>query len=388
MLGELQEGGQAMATRTKAEKGAGSPDGADRKAASGTKSKARRKTAAARRSATAAKKRPAPGKAAAKQRAAVKKSPGRGGSDAGYDRSARTGKRSDSASSRAPEQPLMKTLRAEHRHIARVLELFGDQLEAIEQGQLVDTHVVYEIMDYMVNWPDRFHHPREDLIYGRVAEIDAAAADNVDTLQRDHDQMAGKGREVLRDIERWRRGEVDGRAVVEGGRAYVEHLYQHMNNEERLVFPQIEAVLGSDDWRDLAADDQLRPLPDPVFGTRVQREFRNLARKLRRNVRRGVEQGTMVEWISIEALMESLEVVSMAYESARDTAVDHIRAALDDSRDLFRESPLSAPLRCAVNNARLTARLLENVADISRDTMDDLARVNQERKDRMRLLRS
>ena len=377
-----------MAAKTTAKAGARSPAKAGRKTAPKAKSAAQRKTAAARGSATAAKKRPAVKKTTASRRAAVKKSPARGKSDAGYDRSAWTGKGKGGASRRAPEQPLMKTLRAEHRHIARVLELFLDQIEAIEQGQLVDTHVVYEIMDYMVNWPDRFHHPREDLIYGRVAEVDAAAADNVDTLQRDHDQMAQIGREVLKDIERWRRGEIDGGTVVEGGRAYVEHLYEHMNSEESLVFPQIEAVLGTEDWRELAADDQLRPVADPVFGIRVQREFRNLARKLRRNVRRGVEQGTMVEWISIEALMESLEVVSMAYESARDTAVDHIRAAFDDSRELFRESPLSAPLRCAVNNARLTARLLENVADISRDTVDDLARVNQERRDRMRLLRN
>lgn len=377
-----------MAAKSTAKAGTGSPAKAGSKTASRVKSGVRGKSTAAKGAVPAAKKRPAAKKTAAARRAPAGKSPATGKSDAGYDRSAWAGKRKGAVSPRAPEQPLMKTLRAEHRHIARVLELFVDQLEAIEQGQLVDTHVIYEIMDYMVSWPDRFHHPREDLIYGRVAEIDAAAADNVDTLQRDHDQMASRGRDVLRDIERWRRGEIDGAAVVEGGRAYVEHLYEHMNSEESLVFPRIEAVLRTEDWRDLAADDQLRPVADPVFGTRVQREFRNLARKLRRNVRRGVEQGTMVEWISLEALMESLEVVSMAYESARDTAVDHIRAAVDDSRELFRESPISAPLRCAVNNARLTARLLENVADISRDTMEDLARVNQERRDRIRLLRS
>jgi hypothetical protein len=45
-----------------------------------------------------------------------------------------------------------------------------------------------------------------------------------------------------------------------------------------------------DDWRELAADDKLRPVRDPVFGRRVSREFRNMARKLRRSLRRGVER--------------------------------------------------------------------------------------------------
>ena len=98
---------------------------------------------------------------------------------------------------------MIKALKAEHRHIASVMQLLVDQLNAIENGEVVDTHVVYEIMDYMVSWPDRFHHPREDLVYGRVAELDPSLADSVDSLQRDHDQTARSGREVLGIIERW-----------------------------------------------------------------------------------------------------------------------------------------------------------------------------------------
>lgn len=284
------------------------------------------------------------------------------------------------------EQPMMKALRAEHRHIASVMQLFADQLKSIEGGQVVDTHVVYEIMDYMATWPDRFHHPREDLIYGRVAEIDEKTADSVDSLQRDHDQMAVNGREILKLIESWREGMSNGNEVVERGRAYVDHMYEHMNLEEQIVFPQIESLLTVQDWRELSEDDQLRAVSDPVFGPRVQREFRNMARKLRRNVRRGVERGTLVEWISIEAFMESLEVMSMAYDSARSSTQDHVRAALDDARDFFEESPLTAPMRCALNNTKLTVRLLEDVAGISRDTVEDLSRVNRERLDRIRML--
>ena len=337
---------------------------------------AKKKPAAKRKTTTSRKKPVARG-------AARRKSPG-GGKSA---KSGRQSPRADNKSrARVAEQPMMKALRAEHRHMATVMQLFADQLTAIEEGQLVDTHVVYEIMDYMVTWPDRFHHPREDLIYGRVAELDSAAADEVDTLQRDHDQMARMGREVLNDIARWRDGELPGSAVASSGRAYIDHTYEHMNLEEKLVFPHIESVLSLQDWRELAEDDHLQAVADPVFGPRVQREFRNLARKLRRGLRRGVERGTMVEWIGIEALMESLEVVSMAYESARHSASDHAREAWEECRDLFRESPLTAPLQCAASNTRISLKLLEDIANISRDTYEDLARVNQERKDRIRLL--
>ena len=284
------------------------------------------------------------------------------------------------------EQPLMKALWAEHRHMATVMQLFSEQLKAIEGGELVDTHVVYEIMDYMVTWPDRFHHPREDLIYARVAEVDTRTVDDVDGLQRDHDHTAKRGRQLLQEIERWRLGEVSGTVVVKSGRVYIDHIYEHMNLEEKLVFPRIEAALTLQDWRELAEDDELRAVAHSVFGPLVQREFRNMTRKLRRSLRRSVERGALVEWIGVEALMESLEVVSIAYESARDIATEHARTALQDSLVLFREAPLSAPLRCLANNTRVTFRLLGELAEISSETVQDLSRVNQERKDRVRLM--
>jgi hemerythrin-like domain-containing protein len=295
-------------------------------------------------------------------------------------------KRPAPVSSKAAEQPLMKALRAEHRHMGTVMQLFADQLNAIEGGELVDTHVVYEIMHYMVTWPDRFHHPREDLIYARVAEVEPAAADDVDTLQRDHDNTAKLGRGMLKDIERWRLGEVSGGVVVKSGRAYIETIYEHMNVEESLVFPRIEEALTLQDWRDLAEDDQLQAVSSSVFGPQVQREFRNMTRKLRRSLRRSVERGTMVEWIGVEAFMESLEVVSIAMESAADTTGASLRSAVKDSLKYFREAPLSAPMRCFANNTRITFRLLGEVAGISRETLDDLSRVNQERRDRIRLM--
>ncbi|MFT5709371.1 MAG: hemerythrin-like domain-containing protein [Halioglobus sp.] len=286
----------------------------------------------------------------------------------------------------AGEQPIMAALRAEHKHIASVMAIFAQQLEAVNSGELVDTHVMYETMDYMVFWPDRYHHPREDLVYNRVAEIDQNAADNVDSLQREHDKMALSARRLLADIVRWREGEITGDSVVKDGRVYIEKMYVHMNTEEKLVFPQIEGVLTLADWRELAAEDQLTSAADPVFGGRVDREFRNLARKLRRNLRHSVEKGAMIEWIGIEALLESMEVMSIALETAREATGDHLHSVWKDSTGILREAPLTGMIKCASNNTRLTVDWLGNVIEISKDTLSDLSRVNQERRARVRML--
>ena len=370
---------------------------ADAGSSAGKKTPAARKKPAAKKvvrkkNATAKKrtavKKAAPAKAktrvprAKKKQAAAKKAPAKR-TESAYGRQAWA--QPAAAGNKGPEQPMMKTLRAEHRHIASVMQLFSEQLLAIEAGDPIDPHVVFEVMEYMATWPDRYHHPREDLIYSRVAEVNAKAADDVDTLQRDHDYSAQQGRKLLKDIEAWREGSLSGAMIVKRGREYIGHTYEHMNVEEKVVFPHIESVLTLDDWRELAEDDELRAVSLPIFGPRVQREFRSLARRLRRGVRRRVERGAVVEWVGIEALMESLDVISMAYDSTRSAAQEHWQTALDDSREIFQESIVTAPLRCSLNNAKLGYRLLQDLAQISREVVDDLEQVNEERKGRIGL---
>jgi hemerythrin-like domain-containing protein len=286
-----------------------------------------------------------------------------------------------------PEAPMLVALRSEHRHIASVLALLSDHLNSIERSELVNTHVVYEILDYMVTWPDRFHHPREDVIFAYAADVDARLAEDRRKLEDQHDELARAGKDLLHTIERWRSGEVSGAVVVSLGRAYVKSHYAHMSFEEREVFPAIDVVLTRADWRELAADDQLRPVGDPVFGRRVQREFRNMARKLRRSLRHGVERRAVAEWVSIESLFEAYEVVSMAVQSGRAITRDQVLTGFREATHITLDAPLRAPFLCTANNFRLTLEWVDEMQGVYRDAAVDLMRVNRERKDRLRLLR-
>jgi hypothetical protein len=199
--------------------------------------------------------------------------------------------------------------------------------------------------------------------------------------------MARAGKELLHRIERWRRGEESGAEIVRLGREYVQSHYRHMTFEESEIFPAIDAVLTRDDWRELAADDQLRPVRDPVFGRRVQREFRNMARKLRRRLRQGVERQAVAEWVGIESLFEAYEVVSMAFQSGRTITRDQVVKGLREAGYITLDAPLRAPLLCTANNLRLTLEWMGEMQGIYRDAAGDLVRVNRERRDRLRLLR-
>ena len=293
----------------------------------------------------------------------------------------------------ASQHPVMATLYAEHRYMATLMKLLSGQLDAVEQGEDVDAHVLYESLHYMTHFPDAFHHPREDLVYQRAGELDSGLADSVDTLQREHDYVAKQGEETLRGLQRWQQGEIGAAEAIEPVREYIDTIYQHMNVEEQVVFPQIEKLLTEEDWRELEQDDLVNPVADPVFGPRVGREYRNIARKARRAIRRGAEDAALVEWIGLEAVLEGIELVSMAVDNSRESAREHLDAALEEAGDLFdarseKGGLLLFPWRCAASNTRHYVDFLRDVGAISRDTLEDLSSLGKGARERIRLVRS
>ena len=283
---------------------------------------------------------------------------------------------------------VLATLYAEHRYMATLMKLLSEQLTALEHDEPVDAHVLYELMQYMSSFPDQYHHPREDMVYQRAAELDPGLADSVDTLQRDHDYLAKVGTDTLAAIQSWRSGSRPATDIVTHGHEYVSALYRHMSAEEKIIFPHIERLLSDEDWAELESEDLLAPVADPVFGARVAREYRKLARSARRALRQGAEDAAVSEWIGFEAMLEGLEVINIALDSGRAAARDHFDEALAENLSIVEAAReqgglVLAPLRCAMANTGHYVGFLRDCGQLLRDTGSDLVEVNRSMRERL-----
>jgi hemerythrin-like domain-containing protein len=272
-----------------------------------------------------------------------------------------------------------------------LLRLLETQLDLLEQGEPVDAQVLYESLHYMTHYPDSFHHPREDLVYQRAGEVDSKLADSVDTLQREHDYLAELGEKALEVAREWQEEGEDPEALEQPVRAYIDTMYRHMSAEETLVFPEIDRVLSAADWAMLEEEDLLAPVPDPIFGPKVEREYRNVARKARRALRRGAEDAALVEWIGLEAVLEGLEVLTIAGESSRSAASEHYNAAAEEAYELMRQALrgrglFTLPWRCAMVGGRHYVGFLRDLGSVARDTSSDLTELRRGVRERLGLV--
>lgn len=268
----------------------------------------------------------------------------------------------------APE--IMVSLNNEHRHIASLLDALAEQSDNLLPGRVPDYALMRDIARYMAGFPDEYHHPREDLLFARLRTRDPGTETAVRALEEGHEEIYRRSRELREALD----------AVADDASAadmrklkflcdrYIGFYWDHINTEEGKVFPLAMAKLRREDWS--AVNDQSRQVDDPLFGARVRKEYRRLARHLAARVERVTEDIAAAELFGVEALVESVVAIGSAAGEIRGIVGRRLRlavgAALEtSSRELGRRE-LAAALRLpALAAAGLLAEAREGFSEIA-----------------------
>lgn len=167
-------------------------------------------------------------------------------------------------------------LHVEHRNFLRVLAVLDGLTEAIRRTGTDDVELLKQIMAYFQGFPDRCHHPKEDLVFRRLREVDPGAADSVGDLLAEHEEVSGQVAEISRRVNAYGGGSDPdlADALASFVAAYREHLWE----EEGSFFPAAESQLAADDWA--AIDFTLFDRDDPVFDLEAEQYYRQLRRAI------------------------------------------------------------------------------------------------------------
>jgi hemerythrin-like domain-containing protein len=172
---------------------------------------------------------------------------------------------------------VIAALTCDHANIAKILELLESEILAIEVGKTPDYPLLQDIMCYMNQYPDRFHHPREELVLEKLVARDPTARTAVEDALDQHISIGLAGREFDRLL---RTSDVDSVHVREGigaaGFAYIRALRQHMLLEDKTLFPMATAALTNTDW--LSVDRAIDAIEDPLFGKMIADGYERLYR--------------------------------------------------------------------------------------------------------------
>lgn len=155
------------------------------------------------------------------------------------------------------------------------MDLLEEYLRGLPRQSSLDHIRMLDVMRYMTDYQDLFHHPREDLVLQRLVKRDPEAREAAHEILEEHELIAEKGKQF------WQRlraavniPELPTDVLASHGHEYVTAMRRHMQKEESSVFPRAQAALTLSDWSEIEAAMEARH--DPLFGEDVEAEYEAL----------------------------------------------------------------------------------------------------------------
>jgi hemerythrin-like domain-containing protein len=174
---------------------------------------------------------------------------------------------------------VIEILRQEHRNIEKLLLVLERELGVFARGDRPDYEVVQAVIAYFRVYPDAYHHPLEDLVFGKLKTRDPAAAENVGDLAADHRRGAERLRRVAQAVESVLADqELLRQTVNDIIRDFIEQERRHMAMEERNFFPAAIEALQPQDWAEIALRSTNQR--DPLFNEVVEEKFEIVRRHI------------------------------------------------------------------------------------------------------------
>ena len=168
---------------------------------------------------------------------------------------------------------------AEHANYSRLLDVLERQLVAFQDDELPDFELMGSIVAYLREFPDRYHHPREDVAYERLLERDPQLRLPINRLLQEHRAIAAAGDHLLSRLSDAAAGLLVNRAAVESAVAlYTAYFRHHLATEERVILPRAVRLLTAEDWS--VIDRSVPEALDPLFGDTPDEQYRSLREHL------------------------------------------------------------------------------------------------------------
>lgn len=283
------------------------------------------------------------------------------------------------AAATQPVPDFLRTLQEEHRYFQSLIDIAIEQHKLLEEDGNVDLDILQELLQYLTEYPEDYHHPREDMMFDRLREVDPGSSEHIDKLLQGHETIHDASNKLYFAVMRANNGENIHRGkMARDLKHFIDGYEKHMHDEDGVVFVRALQALNDDDWEQL--DEGLEHIDDPLFGTRVRRRYRRLANTL--EARLGVAKRDLVaaEYLSLGALIDGFitlsdTTVNIGY-ILRDKTGQTFRENMDATREGIQSGSfvkfVKLPTTCGGNALRNARDGLKETRELVRKAVDDL----------------
>lgn len=169
----------------------------------------------------------------------------------------------------------LTVIKQEHRNLFRVVNVLDQMLRHQKAGDQPDFAFMEEVLSYIENFTDRYHHPKEDqFLFKALMRRNPEAAAIIEELEEEHRNCPASLQQLKVLLAAYKADASHREAFQEASAAYLKFQTKHLQKEEGVVIPMAQRALTDEDWAEI--DAAFANNDDPVFGPKGRAEVRSM----------------------------------------------------------------------------------------------------------------
>lgn len=155
------------------------------------------------------------------------------------------------------------------------MDVLQNQTSLLEKTGAANLRLITDIVEYITNYPDLYHHPREDLIFELLRHKDKEMVPVIDHLLGEHKLLTETAIDLAERLGHLHAQEKEQiRILAELLRKYINLTRSHMDIEEGKLFPRAKQVLTEEDWAEI--EKGFVYTDDPLFGKIILKQYQHI----------------------------------------------------------------------------------------------------------------
>lgn len=169
----------------------------------------------------------------------------------------------------------LSIIKQEHRNLFRVVNVLDQVLRHQKAGDKPDFAFMEEVLSYIENFTDQYHHPKEDqFLFKALLRRNPDAAAIIEELEEEHRNCPASLQQLKVLLAAYKADPAHGPAFQEASAAYLKFQTKHLQKEEGVVIPMAQRALTDEDWAEI--DVAFANNEDPIFGPKGRAETRSM----------------------------------------------------------------------------------------------------------------
>ncbi|GGK60962.1 hemerythrin domain-containing protein [Amphritea balenae] len=180
---------------------------------------------------------------------------------------------------------VLSELHQDHLNLNKLLAVLGNKLDQLKQGEMPNFVLLGDAVDYISNYADAYHHPREDKLYSYFKETDCPElVEAIELCSAEHKNLKRLSDELIESVDSILHDSVvpmdQFTARLEH---FLEHQIEHLNLEEGTLFPLLDEIATEQQWQEV--EKLLPKMDDPLFSEKQKQRYIGLYTELLQELR-------------------------------------------------------------------------------------------------------